>query len=330
MRLIAAACLLAFSLVLSHTLSAQRMAVLGDSLSDGGYLFGLRFTDGGGLLWHEYLADRIGYARATTVPFGSSGLNVAIGGSLVEDLQAQVNRLAGRYTHVPGDVDICTLWIGGNDIRDNPTQNMTLLSDEIGVIIGQLVALQFDIIIVPNLPDLGAIPEAPSGFTRAQRTSGSIAFNTTLAAELEARALAHSVTIIQLDVFGLFDQMLLNSFDYGFTNVTEPLNGSGGVPEEYAFWDNIHPTTRSHSLISGASYAMLEPTAPIELISQSIAGDGTLRQTWLADPRADYDVLSGSQLEQLNQSVRFQGAPAYTVENDPPSPASGFYKTVRQ
>lgn len=320
--------LLTLCLLWGGILSAQRMVVLGDSLSDGGYFFGSRQTDAGGLLWHEYLADRLSYPRATTVWFGSSGLNLAISAVKVNELQAQVNRLAGRYTGQTSD--ICTLWIGGNDIRENPTQNMTLLAYEIGDIIRQLVALQFDTIIVPNLHNLGAIPENPnSPYTRAQRTAGTIAFNTALASELDARSLTHSLVIHQLDIFGLFDQMLFYSLDYGFTNVSEPLDGTGGVPEEYAFWDDIHPTTRSHSLISAAAYALVEPLAPIELVSQSIEADGALRQTWLGDPDASYDIVSGAAVDQLNSTNTFQGSPAYTVEINPPSAATGFYKTVK-
>lgn len=302
-----------------------RLVVLGDSLSDGGYYFGYRLTNG--TLWHEYLADRLGYERATTAGFlGSQGLNLAIAASLVSDLQSQINRLANRYNRQAGD--LCTLWIGGNDVRNNPNQNMTLLAAEIGSIIGQLDALGIDHILVPNLPDLGAIPEEPTGtYTRAERTTGTIAFNTALKAELEARALTHSITIEQLDIFGLFDEMLFYAADYGFNNVSDPWNNSSDDPTGYAFWDDIHPTTRAHFLISGAALPLIETTAPIELISQSIEVDGSLRQTWLADPDASYQVLSGAQIGELNKVDNFQGSPAYTVQIPGPSILSGFFQT---
>ncbi|WP_269526585.1 SGNH/GDSL hydrolase family protein [Coraliomargarita parva] len=53
-----------FCLIAGRMHSAN-MVVFGDSLSDGGF-YSFRFTDPGGDLWHEYLADRLGYARATT------------------------------------------------------------------------------------------------------------------------------------------------------------------------------------------------------------------------------------------------------------------------
>ena len=301
------------------------MVVLGDSLSDGGY-YGFKLTNTGEDLWHEYLADRLGYERATTTLFGFNGLNLAISASLIDDLQRQVNRLGSRYNFQASD--ICTLWIGGNDIRGNPNQNMTPLADEIGDIIGQLHSIGIDHIIVPNLPDIGAIPENPSSGTRAERTAGTIAFNTALANELDARALTHSITIEQLDIFELFDGMLFYAADYGFENVTDTLQDSGSSqPDTYAFWDDIHPTTRGHFLVSSAAYAMLEPLAPIEVISQSIEADGALRQTWLADPGMTHEILSGAQVDAMNTVNAFLGSPAYTVEIAPPSATSGFFKT---
>lgn len=305
---------------------ADQMIVFGDSLSDGGYYLGLRFTDPGGLLWHEYLADEIGYSRATTSSFGFSGLNLAVSASRVSDLQDQVNRYNNRYSWVPGD--LCALWIGGNDLRDDPTQNMTLLASQIGDIITQLAALGVDHFIVPNLPDLGAIPEVGNNATlAAARRNGTIAFNTALAAELDDLASALDINIHKLDVFTLFDQMLFYTADYGFTNISDPLDGSGGVPSEYAFWDRIHPTTHSHDLINLAGRTVVDPSTPIELISQSIEPDLSHRQTWLANPDLTYRIISGSDLDNMTEAASYTGSPAHTIAVPAPGPERGFYQT---
>lgn len=317
-------------LVSTSALSAAQMVVFGDSLSDGGYIFGTRLVDPGGDLWHEYLADRLNYERANTGGvFGSSGLNLAIAASRVSDLQDQVNRYSSRYTWQAGD--LCALWIGGNDLRDDPNQDMTGLAADIGDIIAQLAALGVDHFIVPNLPDLGAIPEAQGNPTlMAQRRTGTIAFNNALTVELTTRAATLSVTIEQLDIFMLFDHMLSYGSDFGYTNITDPLNNAVNAEAvEYTFWDDIHPTTRSHFLISSAALALIDETAPIEIISASIENDLSFRQTWIAAPEATYHIQSAASIQALINTSTHSGSPAYTSVIASPGAQFGFFRTVK-
>lgn len=324
MRLLAA---LALTALLSLPLSAGQMVVFGDSLSDGGYYLPFVGRQTNGDLWHEYLADRLGLERATVGGFlGTRGLNLAVSASLVSDLPAQVNRYDDRHFWLSGD--LCTLWIGGNDLRNNPNQDMVALTAQIGDIIAQLAVLGIDHFLVPNLPDLGAIPESPGD---AQRTAGTIAFNTALDAELDARAVALGITIERLDIFSLFNEFLTNPGDYGFTNTTDPWKENQGADADaYVFWDDIHPTTRSHSLIAAAAYAALAPDdAPIEIVSWSISPAGTLRETWFADPDAIYQVLSGPSPAQLTPAATFTGKPAYTATVPSPGGPTGFFQIRR-
>ncbi len=318
------------TLLVASALSAAQMVVFGDSLSDGGYYFGVRFTNPGEDLWHEYLADRLGYQRATTSGFlGARGLNLAVAASRVSGLTDQVNRYADRYTWQAGD--LCALWSGGNDLRDDPNQDMTALAAQIGDRIAQLATLGVDHFIVPNLPDLGAIPEAQANATlRAQRRAATIAFNHALAGELTQRAAELSIIIEQVDIFSLFDHMLFYAGDFGFTNTTDPLDDAPtAFPEEYVFWDDIHPTTRSHFLTSSAARAILDTEAPIEVISWSINPDLSFRQTWIADPDAIYQISSGEQLDSLFDTAPLVGSPAYTEVRDAPSLNSGFFQTLK-
>jgi len=328
---------LALAAMLSGPLAAGDMVVFGDSLSDGGYFlpWGIgRQTNGD--LWHEYLADRLGHQRAKVsgnfFSLGSSGLNLAVGGALVSDLSSQVNRYKTRHTWQSGD--LCTLWIGGNDLRDNPAQNMVTLCTKIGGIISQLAARGIDHFLVPNLPDLGAIPESLGNPTlAAARRAGTISFNNALAAELNTRATTLDVTIDRLDVFGLFNQLLTNPADYGFSNTTGQWKKApaGSDPDGYVFWDDIHPTTRSHFLLAAAAHVALDPDdAGIEVVSWSINPGGTLRQTWLANPGLLYQIYAGPGPGQLTPAANFLGSPAYTATVPPPGPNAGFFQIRRE
>ena len=52
-----------------------------------------------------------------------------------------------------------------------------------------------------------------------------------------------------------------NPEDYGFTNVTDSAQGQSVDPDEYLFWDDLHPTTAGHYQIAAAAFALLDGTA---------------------------------------------------------------------
>jgi len=327
---------LTLTALLSVPLSAGQMVVFGDSLSDTGY-WG-PFTNPDGTLWHEYLANRLSYQRATTsggfLTPGTSGLNLAVGGAkvtirpfLIGNLQDQVNRFDARnYTWQDGD--LCTLWIGGNDLRDKPTQDMAALTADIGNIITQLISRGIDHFLVPNLPDLGAVPESLGDTTK---TAATMLFNQELEATLDPLDDDPNVTIDRLDIFTLFNEMRGNAGDYGFTNTTTRWDqNQGDNPDGYVFYDNIHPTTRSHSMVAAAAHVVLDPDgAGIEVVSWSISPAGTLRKTWFADPGALYQVLSGPSPDQLTPAAGFTGKPAYTATVPSPGTPAGFFQIRR-
>lgn len=213
------------------------MIVFGDSLSDGGFFVGLRFTNPGGLLWHEYLADELDLDRATFSRgflFREIGYNFAVGATLVSGLQSQVNRFDNRSESFATG-DLCTLWIGGNDVigytlGPNLEADMTALATTVGGIIQQLVDRGVDRIVVPNLPDIGSVPRFVGTSQSADKRTITIAFNTALANELDLQDLDPRVTIHRLDIFTLFDEMLFYAADYGFSNVTDELDGATGSP----------------------------------------------------------------------------------------------------
>ncbi len=266
--------------VSAHAYSA--MYVFGDSLSDSGNigsLLGLPIApyDNGyfsnGPVWVQYLAGNLGLPMTT--PSFTGGNNYAWGGARTGGggfpdslLTQRDNYLADSGGFADPDA-LYVVWGGGNDVRDGDATGPTNIAD----IIASLAAAGATNFLVPNLPDIGLTPEslageAPGG-DAAFISAVSLAHNTALAIEMAAlRDADSSLNIVEFDVFSIFNMMLGDPAAFGFTNVSdacyEGLLGTGGPgavcanPDEYVFWDGIHPTSAAHALLGDMAAAQLQ------------------------------------------------------------------------
>jgi hypothetical protein len=86
-------------------------------------------------------------------------------------------------------------------------------------------------------------------------------FNAQLATTLTSLESSLNIDIFQLDVAGFFNDALSNPGKYGFTNVTQPaLNGNTVAPnpDEYLFYDDIHPTRVGQRLLGDVASDLLD------------------------------------------------------------------------
>ncbi|MEH6355548.1 MAG: SGNH/GDSL hydrolase family protein [Marinobacter sp.] len=286
------------SLVLAVPLTFNNIFVLGDSLSDtgntksrvpfGGFAPVANFVGYGsngrfsnGPVWHEYLADSLGISRATNSEGG--GNNYAFGGARVNNdggVSAGILDQEDQYNNNQPDSanagDLFITWAGGNDMRDlvnviNPIAAIEAQLDSFIGVMTRLVANGVRTLLVPNLPNLGMIPEFAGSTESSAATAVSQDWNEGLEKRLTALSATTSASIFYLDVFGIFGSILDDTTGTsGFTNTTDQCrsvtldiltNLTAEVEctnaDSYLFWDNIHPTTAAHNRLGHAAFALL-------------------------------------------------------------------------
>lgn len=284
--------------------SAQPYATivsLGDSLSDtgnnpptGDYYEG-RCSNGP--LWNEYVA----------ADYGSALKDLAYAGSETSDLSRQAGLISGLSLNF--ETTLCTIWSGANDFIHGATNGLNegpwneLVSGGVTHIANSMDALYEGgarHFLVFNLPDLSKTP-AGLAFPEEVRIFAQgkvILFNTKLAAAVKSfRKSKPQASVAFVDAFTLLDQILADPAADGFTNVTSDALADFvdpafvGPAANYLFWDEIHPTTKAHELISQWVTNALTAAPP----------------TILAQP-ASQTVVAGSNVV---FTVEASGAPAF-------------------
>ena len=285
------------SLALAAPLSFNDIFVFGDSLSDTGnnrskvpfgsfapianfvgYGSNGRFSNGP--VWHEYLADALGLPLATNSESG--GNNYAFAGAEVNNDPGILGTTSGilvQETLYNNDLagsananDLYITWAGGNDMRGlagvaDPIAAINAQLDSFVGVMSRLVGNGVGTLLVPNLPDLGLIPEFAGSANRAAATAVSEAWNIGLEQRLISLSTTTSASIFYLDVFGIFGSVLDGTaVASGITNTTDQCRSVSdnfitetacNNADTFLFWDEIHPTTAAHKFLGLEAFALL-------------------------------------------------------------------------
>ena len=187
----------------------------------------------------------------------------------VHGLSVNVNNIGLQvtdYLATKPQIDHKTLfvvWGGANDLL-NATSNKDIIDAAVdqAINIQRLIDAGATQFIVPNLPNLGAVPRFNgSPTTSIPAMKATVLYNTVLAAAVDIVRLANpGKRIIQFDVYGLITKILASPSKFGLVNVTASARGNPTVnPDTFLFWDDLHPTTHGHNILAEAARSLLVP-----------------------------------------------------------------------
>lgn len=137
-----------------------------------------------------------------------------------------------------------------------------------------------------NVPPLDLVPQAAPLSPTLRAALGEA--SATLRAQIESAAAqlrtAHSgLTLNVLDVYTLFNDLISDPAGEGFTHVVTPvitpsafatpgpleraqLAPAGANPDQFLFWDPLHPTSHAHALLGQAALASIPTPGAVGIV----------------------------------------------------------------
>ncbi|WP_228061731.1 SGNH/GDSL hydrolase family protein [[Phormidium] sp. LEGE 05292] len=249
-----------------------------------------RFSNG--LNWVDYLAQDLGLTpttfitqQGTQLPFSeipTQSINFAFGGATTgidntvsqtaPGLQQEVGAYLGslQATNQTADPNaLYILWAGANDYLPTDstwftpfkTPNQTI--NNISFALDSLLKAGAKQIAVANLPNLGELPKTLGTPGETDLKNLAQAHNLALGQTINSLSQSYNAKIVSLDFASLFADVINNPGNYNLTNVTQGcLLVQCQNPNQFLFWDDIHPTTKGHQLLADKAYSTLSTSVP--------------------------------------------------------------------
>lgn len=233
------------------------MVVFGDSLSDNGNLYNYLWHTlpasppyylghfSNGPLWAEQL-----YRSYFPEEYIEGFQNYAVGGAgavfsykqnLPYTLTLELDNYLYWHTYGKKDTTLYTIWIGGNNYLNGPTNKESITDsvvNAIGTVTERLIQDGGNKFFIPNMPDLARTPYVIEQGNQELLHELVVLHNKKLAAKIdELKARYPEVTLIPFDVYSYFNEALKQN-QFGFSHVSEPCYYGG-----YIVWlTNQHPS----------------------------------------------------------------------------------------
>lgn len=234
-----------------------------------------------------------GGARTNSYPFPFDG----------RSLLGQLNEFTMRMPVAdPGALYV--VFAGANNIQDAlgaaamgaPMSVVTGLITQgvadIATVLSELAARGADNFLIPNLPNVALVPRIRELGNPSLSALGSLlgmSFNAGVDGFLTGFGVDHDV--FRLDVFSLFNEAVANPSAFGLTNVVnrcytgDDIRFTGGPPpcpnpDQYLFWDGIHPTATIHATLGQfALRTIAEPSSSLLIALALVVAFGSRRRS---------------------------------------------------
>lgn len=216
-------------------------------------------------------------ATSTTTITETTGVSITL-----NNIGQQVADYLAAHPTVPAGT-LVIVWGGANDLGSVVTTTTsqqaqtiinTAVTNEVSIVQRLITAGATDI-LVPNLPPLGLLPRFNTDAALSPlATAGAQAFNSGLQAGLASLPAANpgvALRLFQLDTFALFNSVAASPSTFALTNISGSAQGQAGVnPDQYLFWDSLHPSTTGHALLAAAAEVLLTP-APVSATTTTVS-----------------------------------------------------------
>ena len=191
-------------------------------------------------------------------PFGGGDFTITI-----DNMGKQINDYLASHAADPKALYV--LWGGGNDLFDDyNAQSVTDTATRVGLLIIRLANAGARNFLVPNVPPLGAVPNS---FGDPNRVAGldqaSASYRTQLSLAVGSvvsgfKGNGITIQVYNLDVWLGMIRVLGQPAKYHFVSTVDSAQGASGVnPDQYLFWDDIHPTTGGHHELANEANRLL-------------------------------------------------------------------------
>jgi phospholipase/lecithinase/hemolysin len=235
-----------------------------------------------GPTWIEQLAKRIGLNRDAQAAFRSSNrhaTNYAVGAARsidvpgTFDMPEQVGVFLAEHGFVAPSEALYVIDFGGNDVRDalvaaDPPGSLNTALSSLGLYVNLLYTAGARKFLFVNVADIGALPSVRlldvqfPGAAQAA-TNLTLFFNAGLDAIINSLPADAEVEV--LDVFGIVHDMIAHPQDYGLKEVEDACITpnvapfSCKKPDQYLFWDGVHPTRAVQEIFAEEAFDVLNP-----------------------------------------------------------------------